>query len=136
MRIPLAAGLILAATVTAASAVPLEGTWTGLYTCAQGATPAELYVQRAPSGGLDGRLRFGDGSPGRPIGCFAMLGTPDPANLRFVATHWFLQPPGFVFANLVGYVQGPIYAGTVLGMGCTDFQLVWHPPSPLPAECQ
>ena len=89
MRIPLATGLMLAATVSAASAVPLEGTWTGVYNCAQGATPAELYIQRAPTGRLDARFHFGDGSPGRPVGCFAMLGAPDPNDLQFTATHWF-----------------------------------------------
>ncbi len=135
MRIPLATGLMLAATVSAASAVPLEGTWTGVYNCAQGATPAELYIQRAPTGRLDARFHFGDGSPGRPVGCFAMLGAPDPNDLQFTATHWFARPLGYVWVNLVGIVHGPVYAGSVLGPGCADFQFVWHPPAPLPDSC-
>ena len=131
----LAAAMLVGASATAA-AVPLEGVWTGMYDCAQGATPGELYVQRAPTGRLDARFHFGDGSPMRPEGCFAMLGTPDPNELQFTATQWFLRPFGYVSVGLVGAVHGPVYAGAVLGPDCTSFQFVWHPPSPLPPTCR
>ncbi len=136
MRKAMLAGLTWLLTGTAALAVPLEGTWTGVYTCAQGATPVELYVQGTPTGRLDGRFHFGDGSPGRPEGCFAMLAAPDPGNLRFSATHWFVRPFGYVSVNLAGSVNGPVYSGAVFGPGCTGFQMVWHPPAPLPYACR
>ena len=136
MRTTFLTGLALAVSTTAALAVPLEGVWTGSYGCAQGATPVELFVQRAPTGRLDARFHFGDGTPYRPEGCFAMLGQPDPANLQFTATHWFLQPYGYVTVNLAGTVRGPVYSGMVDGPGCTEFQMVWHPPAPLPPACR
>ena len=136
MRVTYVTGLALALHTTAAFAVPLEGVWAGTYVCAQGTTPAELYVQRAPTGALDARFHFGNGSPIRPEGCFAMIGGANPYSLNFTATHWFMQPYGYVPVNLTGAVSGPVYEGSVLGPGCTAFQFTWHPPAPLPAACR
>ena len=134
-QIPLAAALLVGATVSAA-AVPLEGVWTGMYGCAQGITPGEIFIRRAPTGSLDARFHFGDGTPARPEGCFAMIGAPDPDNLQLGPTHWFMQPFGYVAVSLAGSIHGPVYAGSVIGPGCTTFQFVWHPLAPLPPACR
>ena len=132
---PLLAGLALALSSTAALAVPVEGVWAGTYVCAQGPTPAQLYIRRAPTGRLDARFHFGDGSPMRPEGCFAMIGDPNPYALTLQATHWFLRPFAYVSVDLTGAVSGPVYEGSVIGPGCTAFQFTWHPMAPLPAAC-
>ncbi len=135
MRKYLATALLVACSTTTAMAVPLEGVWTGVYTCNQLATNLELYVQRTPAGTLDARFHFGDGSPGHPVGCFAMTGVPQGDNLQLTPTHWFMRPYGFVWAALAGVIDGPVYSGTVLDPHCGGFQMVWHPPAPLPYGC-
>jgi hypothetical protein len=114
----------------------LDGVWTGDYVCAQGDTRLELFVTTTPGGAPNALFHFGDGSPTRPEGCFAMEGAQVPGGLTFTATRWVLRPAGYVTVNLLGSVAGARYAGWVAGPGCTSFSLTRQPLAPLPAACE
>jgi hypothetical protein len=129
-----AALLALAGPVAAA---PLDGVWTGTYVCAQGVTALDLFIATRPGAAPSALFHFGDGSPARPEGCFAMQGAVNPGALAFTATHWLLRPDGYVTVNLLGSVgAGGVYAGWVDGPGCTSFTLQRRAAAPLPKACR
>ena len=129
---PICIAIVMSSASVAMAAGP-DGLWTGTYVCAQGETPLELYVTVPPGGAPTALFHFGDGSVGRPEGCFSMDGSQTAGALVFTAHGWLLRPPGYVTVNLLGSAADGRYTGWVAGPGCTTFNLTWHPIAPAPA---
>ncbi len=137
MRKRVGTAAMLLALAGPAGAAGLDGTWSGSYVCVQGVTALDLFVSTSPAGVLVALFHFGDGSPARPEGCFAMQGAVSAGSVAFTATHWLLHPDGYVTVNLLGTVGADGYAGWVAGPGCTSFTLQRRDAAvPLPAACR
>jgi hypothetical protein len=108
----------------------LAGSWIGSYSCpgSQGVTGLTLDVADSPDAGLTAVFHFyaDPSNPSVPSGSYEMIGTFDAGSrhLALTATSWIVQPSGWGFVNLDGYVSadGLTYAGTV--PGCATFSVM------------
>ncbi len=105
----------------------ITGVWQGSYECPQGVTGLTLIIEGAAAGGLKGNFRFypTPGNTRAARGDYEVAVSFDPASGRFEArgTRWIDQPPGYMFANLRGVLQGKQLIGTVENEGCGAFEL-------------
>lgn len=116
-------------------ASPLDGAWSGHYTCEQGNTAFDLQISSSNQTHLKALFYFhpinSNGFlsliiPTVPKGCFLMQGYLNAASstVYLLPTTWLLQPPGFVTVSLQGQLlNNDNISGTVDGPGCTSFLL-------------
>jgi hypothetical protein len=106
-----------------------NGTWRGIYYCAQGLTGLDLTITALESGKVTAIFSFYavPKNPEVPSGEFVMTGEfgPGPAHLLLRAGNWTEQPFFYVTVDLDGdFRLGPDeYRGRVLGPGCSFFRL-------------
>jgi hypothetical protein len=130
----LCCGLPSGWTPRAAAGAPISstywnGTWRGVYECAQGLTGLDLTLTVLPSRRVTAVFSFYavPQNPDVPSGEFVMTGEfgPNPAHLLLHAGAWTAQPFFYVTVDLDGEFRvGPDeYRGKVLGPGCSFFRL-------------
>jgi hypothetical protein len=139
VTIVVAASLAVIGLGTAAASGP-SGTYTGTYTCRQGATGLSLSITAAPGDKLSALFHFYGlpSNPSFPEGCFLMRGTYDSASesVRLYGGEWLLRPPNFRSVDLQGQLSGGVLTGTVVGPSCTSFSVRSDArPPPLPTAC-
>lgn len=116
-------GTAIATDPDATKAKALEGTWTGSYTCAQGATGLTLTV-RSPD-----RAEFEfyplPENPTVPNGRFAMQWHTEPTRFVFRQTSWIDRPGSYRMVDLIAdrTDSATTLTGIVTGEGCTTFWL-------------
>jgi hypothetical protein len=130
------AGLALAASTTAATAaaapaahVSIAGGWEGSYTCGQGLTGLDLWIQPpGKHGSLSATLNFYPltSNPSVPVGSFTMRGTYHSASrIDLQYRRWILEPSGYFMFSLSGELSGSRFHGAVQiapgGTACTTF---------------
>lgn len=116
-------------------ASPLDGDWSGHYTCEQGNTAFDLQISSSNETHLQALFYFHPVNsnaflsliiPSVPKGCFLMQGYLNAASntVYLLPTNWLLQPPGFVAVSLQGQIiDNNSISGAVDGPGCSNFAL-------------
>jgi hypothetical protein len=128
---PLAGGATTppAPATPAGAAASVVGTWTGTYTCGQGATGLRLEVGGSDEASLSAVFGFSalPDNPGVPSGSFAMTGTQFGSNVDLRGSEWISRPSGYQTVDLSGLVSddGATFDGRVRDAGaqCTTFHL-------------
>jgi hypothetical protein len=106
-----------------------NGTWRGVYECAQGITGLDLTITVHPSRRVTAIFSFYavPKNPDVPSGEFVMTGEfgPSSAHLLLHAGSWTTQPLFYVTVDLDGdfRIDPDEYRGKVLGPGCSVFRL-------------
>ena len=107
----------------------LNGAWKGTYTCSQGLTNLVLSLFTKDGTNVEAIFTFllGDGADLSVLGSAKYKGTyaSKSGRIELKGVEWDQKPSGYVLYDLLGSVNqsGRGMSGTVLGPGCTTFQL-------------
>ncbi len=121
------AAVVVPVTSSAPAAPPVDGVWTGTYTCNQGLTGVQLTITGSDGAALRATVNFYPvpSNPGVATGSFAMVGRySDTSGLVLNPDYWISEPPGY---EMVGITAPPLtgdkMSGAVRGENCSTFSV-------------
>ena len=108
-------------------APPVDGVWTGTYTCNQGLTGVQLTITGSDGGALKATVNFYPvpSNPGVANGSYAMVGSYSASSgLVLNPDYWISEPAGYEMVGLSAQpLTGDKMTGAVHGESCSTFSV-------------